>query len=86
MYHHDAVFACTAIVPTITHMRRLPRLREYTPVLMALKHLANGALPESLGVQLRNLPYILGVSGITHSQIVRMVIWLHLHISHLFGE
>ena len=66
MYHHDAVFACTAIVPTITRMRRLPPLREYTPVLMALKHLANGALPESLGVQLRNLPYILGVSGITH--------------------
>ena len=64
----------------LTHTLPPPLLREYTPVLMALKHLANGALPESLGVQLRNLPYILGVRGIAHSQ------WLHLHISHLFGE
>lgn len=66
---------CTAITNVVP-----PPPREYTPVLMALKHLANGAYPESLGVQLRNLPYILGVGGATW--VARV---LHLYFSHFIG-
>ena len=60
LFYCGALFShrCRPLIPPF-----VPFLREYTPVLMALKHLANGADPNSLGIRLRLTPYVLQVGN-----------------------